>query len=68
MKKSIAILDWVATFVLLGVSVWVVVDQWPSPEWWAWAILVLGLVGIPLNLFNPMQKVRTFVLRKLIKR
>ena len=68
MKKAISVLDWFVTVVLMLAGVWVVYAQWPSPEWWAWVMLVGGILGVPLNLFNPMQRVRTFLLRKLIRR
>jgi len=61
-------LDWVVVVVLMFAGIWMVAVQWPSPTWWAWFCCVLGVIGVPLNVFDPVQKVRTWVLRKMVKR
>lgn len=68
MTGAVKILDWIATIALLIMGVWFFVDQWPEPSWWAWTMLVLGIVGVPLTVLNPIQKLRTWLLRRMIKR
>lgn len=61
-------LDWIVVVVLMLVGIWMVVSQWPNVSWWAWLCCGLGIVGVPLNIFNPVQKLRTWVLRLMVKR
>ena len=64
----INMLDWAVAIISLIAGVVLFFLQWPSPSIWAWLCLALGVLGVPLAWFNPMGRLQTWMLRRLVKR
>lgn len=63
-----AVLDWAVAIVALLVGAAFVVIEWPNPSWISWTFFVIGVIGVPLAMFNPVERVKTFLLRRLVKK
>ena len=63
-----ALLDWAVAIVALIVGATFIVIEWPNPSWVSWLFFAIGVVGVPLAIFNPVDRVTKFILRRLVKK
>lgn len=66
-SKLIVALDWIVATAALVAGACFVVIEWPNPSLWSWLFLAVGVVGVPLAAFNPVGRINTWVLRRLVK-